>query len=67
MFVTFFAESLTVLLIGEFLCGLPWGAFVRHHSAYDLSSPQVVISPAYASEVAPLRLRSLLTIYVQVS
>lgn len=25
--MTFFATSIVVLMIGEFLCGLPWGAF----------------------------------------
>ena len=28
IFMPFFAESLPVLLVGEFLCGLPWGMFV---------------------------------------
>lgn len=46
------AESLPVLLAGQFLCALPWGAFVA-------------CAPAYASEVAPLRLRNILTLYIQ--
>ncbi|TXT10552.1 hypothetical protein VHUM_02057 [Vanrija humicola] len=50
--VMFFAENLSVLLAGQFLCALPWGAFVA-------------CAPAYASEVAPLRLRNILTLYIQ--
>lgn len=50
VFLTFFAPSKTVLLIGEFLCGLPWGVFATS-------------APAYASEVLPLSLRIYLTSY----
>ena len=28
IFLTFFAQSLPMLLVGEILCGIPWGAFV---------------------------------------
>ncbi|WVR05526.1 hypothetical protein IAU60_002544 [Kwoniella sp. DSM 27419] len=52
VFLTFFAETLPVLLVGEFCCGVPWGFFIN-------------IAPAYASEVAPVSLRGILTIYVQ--
>ncbi|OAA78978.1 maltose permease MAL31 [Akanthomyces lecanii RCEF 1005] len=48
IFVTFFAQSIAVLLVGQFLCGLPWGVFVA-------------CAPAYASEVLPMRLRVFFT------
>lgn len=53
IFIPFFAESLPVLLIGELACGVPWGLFT-------------VIAPSYASEIAPLPLRHICTIFVQV-
>lgn len=40
-----------MLLVGEILCGLPWGVFFT-------------IAPAYASEVCPVVLRGLLTGYI---
>lgn len=51
IFIPFFAPSLPVLLVGEFLCGIPWGVFAT-------------MAPAYASEVCPLALRGYLTVYV---
>lgn len=48
IFLTFFAQSIAMLLVGQFLCGLPWGVFVA-------------CAPAYASEVLPLRLRVFFT------
>lgn len=51
VFITFFAKSLTVLLIGQILCGMPWGVFAT-------------MGPTYSSEVAPLALRGHLTAYV---
>jgi SP family general alpha glucoside:H+ symporter-like MFS transporter len=51
IFMTFFAPNLTVLLIGELLCGIPWGVFAT-------------MAPAYASEVCPLALRGYVTVYV---
>jgi SP family general alpha glucoside:H+ symporter-like MFS transporter len=50
VFITFFAPSVEVLTVGEFLCGLPWGVFASS-------------APAYASEVLPLSLRAYLTSY----
>lgn len=50
IFIVFFAPSTAVLLVGWFLCGLPWGVFASS-------------APAYASEVLPLRLRIYLTSY----
>jgi SP family general alpha glucoside:H+ symporter-like MFS transporter len=38
VFVLFFATSLTMLLVGLILCGMPWGVFAT-------------MAPAYASEV----------------
>ncbi|KAJ5758216.1 uncharacterized protein N7511_006910 [Penicillium nucicola] len=51
VFIPFFAKSLPVLLVGEFLCGIPWGVFAT-------------MAPAYASEVCPMALRGYLTVYV---
>jgi sugar porter (SP) family MFS transporter len=51
IFLTFFAQSNAVLMVGEMLCGIIWGI---------LSS----LAPVYASEICPLRLRDLLTAYV---
>jgi SP family general alpha glucoside:H+ symporter-like MFS transporter len=48
VFVPFFARSVTTLMVGFLLQGIPWGVFQ-------------VISPAYASEVASLQLRPILT------
>lgn len=51
IFVLFFAPNAAVLVAGEVLCGIPWGAFQS-------------ISPAYASEVAPVVLRPYLTTFI---
>ncbi|KAK2786148.1 hypothetical protein FQN53_006910 [Emmonsiellopsis sp. PD_33] len=51
VFVSFFAPNLPVLLVGQFLCGIPWGVFAT-------------MAPAYASEVCPMALRGYLTVYV---
>ena len=48
LFIVFFANSIEVLLVGEILCGFPWGIFAT-------------ISPAYASEILPLSLRVYMT------
>lgn len=50
IFITFFAVDAKMLLIGEILCGLPWGVFQT-------------ITTAYASEVCPVGLRAYLTTY----
>ena len=44
IFISFFADSLAVLVIGQAFEGIPWGMFIAN-------------SPAYASEVVPLVLR----------
>ncbi|KAK9366859.1 general substrate transporter [Lipomyces kononenkoae] len=50
IFMTFFAPNITILCVGELMCGLPWGVFAS-------------AAPAYASEVLPLSLRVYLTTY----
>ncbi|EED24629.1 hexose carrier protein, putative [Talaromyces stipitatus ATCC 10500] len=54
IFISFFADSLTVLTIGQAFEGVPWGIFIAN-------------SPAYASEVVPLPLRSACTATLQMS
>ncbi|TLS31313.1 hypothetical protein PpBr36_02457 [Pyricularia pennisetigena] len=51
IFVLFFAPNVEVLVLGEVLCGIPWGAFQS-------------VTPAYASEVAPVALRPYLTTFI---
>lgn len=51
LFMPFFATRVEVLFVGELLCGLAWGVFTT-------------LAPAYASEVAPVVLRSYLETYV---
>ncbi|KAL6890069.1 general substrate transporter [Trichoderma evansii] len=51
VFVPFFAPNLGILLVGELLCGIPWGVFAT-------------MAPAYASEICPMALRGYLTVYV---
>ena len=51
IFILFFAQNVQMLLAGEILCGIPWGAFQT-------------ITVAYASEVCPVALRGHLTTYV---
>jgi SP family general alpha glucoside:H+ symporter-like MFS transporter len=51
IFISFFAPSLPVLLVGQFLCGIPWGVFAT-------------MAPAYASEICPMALRGYLSVYV---
>ncbi|KAK4554274.1 hypothetical protein LTR86_008482 [Recurvomyces mirabilis] len=51
IFVPFFAPNLGVLVVGEILCGIPWGMYQG-------------LTTAYASEVAPVALRSYITSYI---
>lgn len=51
IFITVFANSASVLQVGQVFCGLSWGVFAT-------------IGPAYVSEVCPTNLRGYLTIYV---
>jgi SP family general alpha glucoside:H+ symporter-like MFS transporter len=52
IFISFFGNSLPVFLVGQLLEGIPWGFFIAN-------------SPAYASEISPLALRSVCTAYLQ--
>ena len=47
-FIPFFAVNIQMLLVGQILCGLPWGIFQT-------------LSTTYAAEVMPVVLRSYLT------
>ncbi|KAF3036264.1 hypothetical protein E8E11_004880 [Didymella keratinophila] len=49
--ISFSAPNLPVLLVGQFLCGIPWSVFAS-------------MAPAYASEVCPMVLRGYLAVYV---
>ncbi|KAI9369322.1 general substrate transporter [Aspergillus egyptiacus] len=51
IFVLFFAPDLPTLLVGEILCGIPWGVFQT-------------VTTAYAAEICPVVLRGYLTTYV---
>jgi len=51
IFIVFFAPNTGVLLAGQFLCSIPWGAFAT-------------TGPAYAAEVSPVALRAYLTAYI---
>lgn len=48
IFLTFFAPNIKVLIVGQILCGLPWGALAT-------------IAPSYASECLPMALRVYFT------
>ncbi|KAL9097842.1 MAG: hypothetical protein Q9165_000168 [Trypethelium subeluteriae] len=54
IFISFFADSLAALVIGQAFEGVPWGFFIAN-------------SPAYASEVVPLSLRATVTATLQMS
>ncbi|PKX90745.1 maltose permease [Aspergillus novofumigatus IBT 16806] len=54
IFISFFADSLTLLVVGQALEGIPWGFFIAN-------------SPAYASEIVPLALRGACTATLQMS
>ncbi|ORY85498.1 and other transporter-domain-containing protein [Protomyces lactucae-debilis] len=50
IFIPFFAPSLEILLVGQILLGLPWGAFQT-------------LTTTYAADVCPTQLRPYLTTY----
>ncbi|KAL6872197.1 general substrate transporter [Trichoderma novae-zelandiae] len=54
IFVSFFANSLTLLVVGQALEGVPWGLFIAN-------------APAYASEIVPLPLRGACTATLQMA
>ncbi|KAI3554041.1 MFS transporter, SP family, general alpha glucoside:H+ symporter [Colletotrichum abscissum] len=51
IFIPFFSTSLTMLAIGQFACGIPWGVFQT-------------LSTTYASELVPTVLRPYVTAWV---
>lgn len=51
IFIPFFANSISTLLAGEILQGIPWGVFQT-------------LTTAYAAEISPVALRPYLTAYV---
>ncbi|KAL4994316.1 general substrate transporter [Aspergillus recurvatus] len=51
IFILVFAPDLPTLLVGEILCGIPWGVFQT-------------VTTTYAAEVCPVLLRGYLTTYV---
>ncbi|EGV66261.1 general substrate transporter [Yamadazyma tenuis ATCC 10573] len=53
IFIVFFAQNVGMLIAGELLLGIPWGAFQT-------------LTVSYASEVCPTVLRIYLTTYVNV-
>ncbi|KAK1238887.1 hypothetical protein MKX08_005948 [Trichoderma sp. CBMAI-0020] len=54
IFISFFADSLTLLVVGQALEGVPWGFFIAN-------------APAYASEIVPLPLRGACTATLQMA
>ncbi|OAP59148.1 hypothetical protein AYL99_06446 [Fonsecaea erecta] len=54
IFMTFFAPNIEVLMIGQFLCGFPWGIFAT-------------VAPSYSSEVLPMALRAYLSSFTNMS
>ncbi|KXJ87019.1 alpha-glucosides permease MPH2/3 [Microdochium bolleyi] len=51
IFVLFFSTSVTMLLIGNIMCGIPWGVFQT-------------LTTAYAAEICPAAMRGYLTAWV---
>ncbi len=51
IFLTFFAQNVGMLFAGNMLCGVPWGMFQS-------------VASSYATDVAPLTLRPLMTSYI---
>ncbi len=54
IFIMFFAQSIEMLLIGEIICGLPWGAFQT-------------LTTTYAADIMPVTLRPFMTTFVNMS
>ncbi|KAK0309893.1 hypothetical protein LTR01_004091 [Friedmanniomyces endolithicus] len=51
IFLTFFAQNVRMLFVGNMLCGVPWGIFQS-------------VASSYAIDTAPLVLRPLMTSYI---
>lgn len=52
IFIMFFANSLPIFFVSQLLEGIPWGIFIAN-------------SPAYCSEIVPMRLRAPATQVLQ--
>ena len=50
IFILFFAQNISMLLAGEILCGIPWGAFQT-------------LTTTYAADIGPPALRPYLTTF----
>ncbi|KAL3440166.1 sugar transporter [Aspergillus insuetus] len=53
-FILVFGQTKALLLVGQLLCGLPWGIFTA-------------AAPTYASEVCPVVLRGYLTTFINMT
>ncbi|KNG90481.1 putative maltose permease [Aspergillus nomiae NRRL 13137] len=53
-FILVFGQTKALLLVGQILCGLPWGVFTA-------------TAPTYASEVCPVVLRGYLTTFINMT
>ena len=53
-FILVFAETLPIILLGQILCGVPWGIFGT-------------VAPTYASEVCPVVLRGYLGTFINIT
>ncbi|PYI06056.1 sugar transporter [Aspergillus sclerotiicarbonarius CBS 121057] len=53
-FILVFGETKDLLLVGQILCGIPWGIFTA-------------TAPTYASEVCPVILRGYLTTFINMT
>jgi MFS transporter, SP family, general alpha glucoside:H+ symporter len=51
IFISFFAQHISIVFVGELLCGMSWGVFAT-------------LAPPYAAEVCPVVLRGLLEIWI---
>ena len=69
-FISFFAKSLTDILLGQLFGGIPWGFFIANSPAYasEVSRshfPLASTTPAYLPhQVVPLALRGAATAFV---
>jgi SP family general alpha glucoside:H+ symporter-like MFS transporter len=65
IFLFVFAESLTMLVIAEVFCGIPWQVTDSLSRSFtDSRGVFQTLTTAYASEVCPIQLRGYLTAYV---
>ena len=67
IFLPYFAQNVETLLVGEILCGIPWGVFQTCMLIFSPSLSDMLIrlvTTTYAAEVTPVPLRCYLTTYV---